>query len=121
MCEIFAVFGVNGNEFAGIQGRSQPLQISNGRMPAGVGEDEVDCRVASVGGDLVAAVVVSVLSIEIVEPLRVNDVDGGCGVLEFIDEVKAGHLAEVEERFGSCAEFLDLDPLAIESVLKSPK
>jgi hypothetical protein len=35
--------------------------------------------------------------------------------------VKAGHLAEVEERFGSCAEFLDLDPLAIESVLKSPK
>ena len=64
--------------------------------------DEVDCRVAAVGGDSVTAEVVGVGSVEIAEPLRVDDVDGGCGVLEFIDETKAGHLAEVEKRFGSC-------------------
>ena len=40
------------------------------------------------------------VSIEIAEPLRLNDVDGDCGVLEFINAAKAGHLDEVEKRFG---------------------
>ena len=67
-----------------------------------MGVDEVDCRVAAVGGDLGTAKVVGEFSIEIAEPLRVDDVDGGGGVLEFINETKAGHLAEVKKRFGSC-------------------
>jgi len=96
------VFGVNGDELARVQGCGQPLQIGNGRVSARMGVDEVDCRVASECGDLVTAVVVGVLSIEIAEPLRVDDVDRGVVVLEFINEMKAGHLAEVEKRFGSC-------------------
>ncbi len=96
------MFGVNGNKHTWLQRRRQLLQILNRRVSARMGVDEVDCRVAAVGGDLVTAVVVGVLSIEIAEPLRVDDVDGGGGVLEFINEVKAGHLAEVEKRFGSC-------------------
>ena len=96
------VFGVDGYEHAGIQCCSQSLQILYGRVSAGMGVDEVDFRVASVGGDLVAAEIVGVGSVEIAEPLRVDDVDRGCGVLERIDEAKAGHLAEVEESFRSC-------------------
>jgi len=112
---------VNGNQLAGIQGRSQPLQIGNGRVSTGVGVDEVDCRVAAVSGDSVATEVVGVVSVEIAEPLRVNDIDGSCGVLKFIDETKAGHLAEVEKRFGSCVQFLTLDPVAIESLSEVSK
>ena len=71
-------------------------------MSTGVGVDEVHCRVAAAGGDSVTAEVVGVGSVEIAEPLRVDDIDGGCAIFEFIDETKAGHLAEVEERFRSC-------------------
>ena len=105
-----------GTSIRGFSAAANSLQILNRRVSARMGVDEVDCRVAAVGGDLVTAVVVSVLSIEIAEPLRVDDVDGGGGVLEFINEVKAGHLAEVEKRFGSCVQFLTLDPVAIESL-----
>ena len=55
------------------------------------------------------------VSVEVAEPLRVNDVDRSGGVLEFIDEVKAGHLAEVEECFRSLPQFLMLYPVAKES------
>ena len=96
------VFGVNRNHHARFQRCRQLLQILNRRVSARMGVDKVDCRVAAVGGDLVTAVVVCVLSVEIAEPLRVDDVDRGCGVLERIDEAKAGHLAEVEESFRSC-------------------
>lgn len=97
MGEIFAVLSVNGNQLAGIQSRSQPLQIGNGRVSTGVGVDEVDCRVAAACRDSVTAEIVGVGSIEIAEPLRVDDIDGDSGVLEFIDEAKARHLAEVEK------------------------
>ena len=93
--------GVNGNKFAGIQRCGQLLQVCNGRMPARMRVDKVHLWVFSVSGDSVATEVVGVGSIEIAEPLRVDDIDGGCGVLEFIDETKAGHLAEEEKRFGS--------------------
>ena len=96
------MFGVNGNQYAWLEGRCQPLQVLNRRVSARMGVDEVDCRVAAVGGDLVTAEVVGVGSVEIAEPLRVDDVDRGCGVLERIHEAKAGHLAEVEESFWSC-------------------
>ena len=46
-------------------------------MPAGVGVDEVYCRFAAKGGDSVTAEVAGVVSVEIAEPLRVDDVDGG--------------------------------------------
>ena len=105
-----------GTSLRGFSAVSQPLQIVNGRVSAGMGVDEVDCRVAAEGGGFVTAEVVGVGSVEIAEPLRVDDIDGGCGVLEFINEAKAGHLAEVEERFGSCVQFLTLDPVAIESL-----
>jgi len=71
-------------------------------MPARMRIEEVDCWVATKGGDFVTPEVVGVGSVEIAEPLRVDDVDRGCGVLERIDEAKAGHLAEVEESFRSC-------------------
>ena len=121
MREIFAVFGVNGNELTRPQRCRQPLQVLYRRVSARMGVDEVDCRVAAAGGDPVTAEVVSVVSIEIAEPLRVDDIDGGCGVLEFIDEAKAGHLAEVKERFRSCVQFLTLDPVAIEPLSEIPK
>src|SRR5271168_4999436 len=84
--KVFAAFGVNGNQLAGIQSRSQPLQIGNGRVSTGVGVDEVDSRVALAGGDFVTAEIFGVGSVEIAEPLRVDDVDGGGSVLEFINE-----------------------------------
>jgi hypothetical protein len=62
-----------------------------------MGVDEVDCWVAAAGGDSVAAEVFGVGSVEIAKPLRVDDVDGSSGVFEFINEAKAGHLAEVKE------------------------
>ena len=58
-------------------------------MSAGVCVHEVDCRIAAAVGDSDTAEVVGMVSIEIAEPLRVDDVDGGCGVLEFINEVEA--------------------------------
>ena len=83
-------------------------------MPAGVGIDEVDRRVAAKGRYFFTAEVICVGSIEITQPLRVDDIDRGCGVLELINEAKVGHLAEVEERFGSCVQFFRLHPAAIE-------
>ena len=71
-------------------------------MPARMRVDEVDLRVAAEGGDFVTAEVVGVGSVEIAEPLRVNDADRSFGALEPIDETKAGHLAEVEKSFRSC-------------------
>jgi hypothetical protein len=46
-----------------------------------MGVDEVDRRVIAAGGDSVAAEVVGVVSIEIAEPLRVDDVDGAAASL----------------------------------------
>ena len=100
--KVFAVLGVNGNELSGIQRFGQLLKVGNRRVSTGVGVDEVDCRVATAGGDSVTAEVVGVISVEIAEPLRVDDIDGGYGILKLINEAKAGHLAEVEKRFGSC-------------------
>ena len=100
--ETLCVFGMNRNQHLRLQSRSQFLQVLQWRMPARMRVDEVDCWVAAASGDSVTAEVVGVGSVEIAEPLRVDDIDGGCGVLEFINETKAGHLAEVEKRFGSC-------------------
>lgn len=113
--EILAVFRVNGNEHAGLQRFRQPLEIIHGRVPARMGVDEVDGRVLLQGGDFVCAEVVGVASFEISKPLRVDDVDGGGGLRESLNEAEAGHLAEVKECFGVCVEFLTLDPAAIKS------
>jgi hypothetical protein len=90
--EAFAAFSVNGNELAGIQCRGESLQVGNGGVSAGVGVDEVDRRVAAEGGDVVTAEVVGVISVEIAEPLGVDDVDRSGGALEAIDESVAGIL-----------------------------
>jgi hypothetical protein len=119
--EVLAVLGVNGNELAGIQRSGQPLQVCNRRVSARVRVDKVDCRVAATGGDSPTAEVVGVVSVQIAEPLRVDDVDGSSGVLEFINKPKTGHLAEVEKRFGSCVQFSTLDPVAIESLSEISK
>jgi len=90
-------------------------------MPASVGVNEVDSRVASVSGDFVTARLARVLPVDIAEPLRVDNIDGVLGVLEFIDPTKVGHLAEVEERFRGCVQFLGHDSVAIKSVPKISK
>ncbi len=59
--------------------------------------------------------------VEIAEPLRVDDVNRGHIVLERIDQTKAGHLAEVEESFWSCVQFLTRYPVAIESLSEVSK
>src|SRR5215469_8322901 len=111
-----SVLGVNWNEHARFQHCRQLLQFLYCCVPTRVGIDEVDGRVLPEGRDSVAAEVPGVASVEISEPLRVDDVDGGGSVLEFLNEAKAGHLAEVNECFGSCVEFLSLDPAPIKSL-----
>jgi len=64
----FRVFGVNRDKHTRLQRSRQFLQILYRRVSTRMGVGKVDCRVAAVGGDLITAVVVGVLSIEIAEP-----------------------------------------------------
>ena len=66
-------------------------------VSARVGVDEVDCRVAAGGRDFVTAEILGVVTVKIAEPLRVDDIDWGGGVIEYTDETKVGHHAEVKK------------------------
>ena len=100
------------NQHLRVQCIDELSQVFYGGMPAGVGIDKVDCRVVPEGGNSVTTEVLGVVSVEIAEPLRVDHVGGSGVVLEFVDEVKAGHLAEVEECFRSRPQFLQNHPVA---------
>ena len=115
------MFGVNGNQHSRLQGCRQPLQIFHRRMPAGMRIDEVDRRITAESGDFANAELARVLSVDIAEPLRVDEVDGGHGILEFVNEAKAGHLAEVKEQLGICVQLFTLDPVAIETLSEITK
>ncbi len=112
---------MNRHEHFRLKSDGKLLQIAQCSMTARMRVDEVDLRVVAKGGDFVTAEIVSVGSIKISQPLRIDHVDRGCGVLERIDETKAGHLAEVEEGFRSCVQFLTRYPVAIESLSEVSK
>ena len=92
-----------GTSILGFKAAANRCRSSTGRVPARMGVDEVHCRVFSVGGNLVTAEVVGMTPIKISQPLRVDNIDRLPCFLEVINESKAGHLAEVEKRFGRVA------------------
>src|ERR1039457_4573593 len=118
MREIFAVFGVNGNELARIQRCRQLFQFLYRRVAAGVRVHEIYARVCPIGGNSVTADVLRMVAVKVAEPLRVDHVDGGGSVLKLIDETEARHLAEVEECFRSLPQVLRHHPSAKEPVAK---